>query len=139
MTPAICGHGRDNLIWALKLWATITSGGVAMYAAGTGRGKVAKSNAFGDVNDPAKLAELLAEAAQLVGLDMSPNASLPNYDWTRFRVYPNHHGTITLEDFDQLNPQELTLQQARSIVLRILELPKGATPDDAVKALTNAS
>jgi hypothetical protein len=135
MTPTICGHEREALIWALGWHTTHAIPPNDISWPEWARGE----RALQATNDPAKLAELLAEASIAAGLDMSPNASLPNYDWTRFRVYPNHNGNIALDDLDQLNPNDLTLSQARAALLRILELPEGSTVDDAVKALSDVS
>jgi hypothetical protein len=138
MTPTICGHERGALVIALRLIAMAPDERHYIACVLAHPQSTMKAE-FGALADPTKLAELLAEASIAAGLDMSPNASLPNYDWTRFRVYPNHNGNIALDDLDQLNPNDLTLSQARAALLRILELPEGSTVDDAVKALSDVS
>ena len=67
MDQMICGHERDVLIWALTDAKRRSAGSVA-----TLKGLRLKNNyqqAIVDVNDPAKLAEMLVEVGRRLGFD----------------------------------------------------------------------
>ena len=125
----LCGHDRDVLRWALELWATVTNGGMVVYSAGTGGAKVAKANAFGDANDPAKLAEMLAARGRELGLvvgsyhasELVIKAPSP-LGKTRRNFIWCYSGKLGSEVFDH----DLSMPQARAILLQWLQLPDGA-------------
>ena len=143
MTPTICGHERDALIWALRYWAWDARRAELLLQYPDG-GDTLLVSAARDANDPAKLAELLAEALREHGV---------NADSFRYGTEHAHgsvfvriwHGfangmiQVSLGEALRSHARMLTLFQARTALLRILELPQDTTADDAVKVLTDAS
>ena len=124
----LCGHDRDVLRWALELWATVTNGGMVVYSAGTGGAKVAKANAFGDANDPAKLAEMLAARGRELGLAFWHGPNEPREPSPTDYVLYVIDGIIRL--YSPLSPKawqrHYAIAQTRTILLQWLQLPDGA-------------
>ncbi len=116
MTSTICGHEREALIWACRF---VDSHEVIHCR----KWEPAEHEACLDVCNPATLAGLLSSALALFGV--------------------GSYGKLTDEGmpvvFLWLAETEACpfagMPQARSVLLRILELPEGATAEDAVKAL----
>ena len=124
----LCGHDRDVLRWALELWATVTNGGMVVYSAGTGGAKVAKANAFGDANDPAKLAEMLAARGRELGLSI---AIYDNHRRFRMSGAPVVYALLIVANGFSIMDRDrwgwdFDMPQARAILLQWLQLPDGA-------------
>lgn len=74
MSATICGHERDVLIWALKLWSTSPNFAANLVdIRDDEKGpnwSATRHAALVATNDPAKLAELMASALRARGLDV---------------------------------------------------------------------
>ncbi len=151
MTPTICGHRRDVLIAQLRCmtangetglrfashaWKILDTGDTATQEATAHEFKAT----FDALNDPAKLAELLAVAMA----DRGVNAEFYKYGVEHahgsvfvriWHGFANGMIQVSLGETLRSLARMITLSQARATLLRILELPEGATAEDAVKAL----
>jgi hypothetical protein len=114
------GHERETLLWALRAgeWPAFNW---------ADRGLQAKWDAHEAVTDPAKLAELLAEALRERGIVA---ASLSR-DGRCIIAFVDTQGNTRRREPD--------LPQARALLLRILTLPDGATAEDATRAISGDS
>ncbi len=129
MDKTICGHDRDALIWALE------------HADATGDHHVSGDPmpyaiACGEVLDPGKLAEMLAERGRQLGLGFwhgpnEPREPLPT-DYVLYVI----DGVIRL--YSPLSPKawqrQHTMAQARAVFLAWLQLPD-STREEAEKVL----
>ena len=126
MDKMICGHERDVLIWALTDAKRRSAGSVA-----TLKGLRLKNNyqqAIVDVNDPAKLAEMLAARGRELGLGFWHGPNEPREPSPTDYVLYVIDGVIRL--YSPLSPKtwqrHYTITQARAILLQWLRLPDGA-------------
>ena len=134
MDQMICGHERDVLIWALTDAKRRSAGSVA-----TLKGLRQKNNyqqAIVDVNDPAKLAEMLAARGREIGLAFWHGPNEPREPSPTDYVLYVIDGVIRL--YSPLSPKtwqrHYTITQARTILLQWLQLPDGAR-EEAERAL----
>lgn len=95
-------------------------------------------------NDPAKLANLLAEALRRLGITVHDlNGGKLSYPVVELYDADNEvymdiwHSMSDVER--SANARVLAMPQARVALLRVLLLPEDSTAEDAVKALANAS
>lgn len=133
----LCGHKRDVLIWALtdpdplnnaerEKRVIVPIGGPIDI---TQCAVTPKQRAAACVLDPAKLAEMLAEALRERGVVVSTEEYDENADVDLW-VAASHIFWGTPWDQTGYPPNE-----AHTTLLRIVSLPDGATPADAIKAL----
>jgi hypothetical protein len=126
----ICGHERDVVrlgiqILALSDNATAYADQIERDHNATGRIK----SVTRDLDDPAKLAELLAEALRERGVGAGCYVTMNGVLLWEPRA-TNGHGRLLGNQQTQL-----TTPQARAALLRVLSLPEGATAEDAVKVV----
>ena len=126
MDKTICGHERRVLAWALTDAKRRSAGSVA-----TLKGLRLKNNyqqAIVDVNDPAKLAEMLAARGREIGLAFWHGPNEPREPSPTDYVLYVIDGVIRL--YSPLSPKtwqrHYTITQARAILLQWLRLPDGA-------------
>ena len=126
MDKMICGHERRVLAWALTDAKRRSAGSVA-----TLKGLRLKNNyqqAIVDVNDPAKLAEMLAARGREIGLAFWHGPNEPREPSPTDYVLYVIDGVIRL--YSPLSPKtwqrHYTITQARAILLQWLRLPDGA-------------
>jgi hypothetical protein len=143
----ICGHERDVVrlgiqILALSDNATVYADQIERDHNATGRIK----SVTRDLDDPAKLTELLAEALRERGVDVG---GAPPADRRPYNVF---HGAdlVGIVDWSRSNKATYSsafasgaatmwdMPQARVALLRVLSLPEGATADDAVREVEAA-
>jgi hypothetical protein len=125
MTNTICGHERDVLrlgiqVLALSDNATAYADQIERDQNASGRIKAATRALV----DPAKLAEILAERGRQLGLDASASVDHRYIEITITQQTPYKVSRTWWEPIE-----------ARALALRLLELPEGATAEDAMKAL----
>jgi hypothetical protein len=138
MTPTICGHERHILVWACRFVDSHEVGHCRKWEHGEHDAALA-------VYDPAKLAELLAEALRERGVTVLRFRE--NYDmpFLCVGIFPPSRTPIRVQFWGRFmrtveyDAAWFSMPQARSALLHILELPQNATADDTVKALSNAS
>jgi hypothetical protein len=137
MTPTICGHEREVLRLVLQIWSVP---GLRMGTVLT----EAQQRAHDDANDPANLAELLAEALRPFGLFVlvfpygaraTVAQTLPDNAVIIYHSEING-GMVEVYPPNASRSRPHAMPKARAVLLRILELPQDATAEDAVKALT---
>jgi hypothetical protein len=140
----IGGHERGVVVMALRLIAMAPDEqyyfDCVLRCTGTTTGMRV---AFAGVSDPAKLAELLAEALMERGVDVG---GAPPADRRPYNVF---HGAdlVGIVDWSRSNKATYSsafasgaatmwdMPQARAALLRVLSLPEGATAEDARKAV----
>jgi DNA-binding NtrC family response regulator len=124
----ICGHELGTLQWALSTFDPDDG----LPSCGC---ESAKCQAQLVVDDPAKLAELLAEALRERGVDV-PGPSEQTF-WAQLVIQPRRTEGVIEIDMPEDGPSfTLDMPQARAALLRVLSLPEGATAEDAVKAVS---
>lgn len=136
MTPTICGHERDVLIWALTKLNSPTMGQTYMRLANGGKpiepGHDAKYAALQASIDPAKLAAIMAEALRERGIEarMQLPANM-SFELAAFGIIdPSIGGMVEWSGCCYFRFHEF-----RAAILRVLTLPDGATAAGAMKAL----
>jgi hypothetical protein len=138
----ICGHEREKLIWALHIRCAEDDSvlGVPPYPMHNQPMSVQRADA--DLADPAKLAELLAEALRERGVDASVflygvDRADGGEDVRIWRGYVNGQIQVSVgRSVRSSHSRMFTLAEFRAALLRVLSLPDGATAEDAVKVVS---
>lgn len=147
MTSTLCGHEREALISALRLFIEADRRGDNTRAshAVTSQWSADLRPIARDLDDPAKLAELMAAGYQKCGfwafvaaegVWSPPDAHMGPYFQINWRVRQGHILVSLLSAGRALAPaSEYTLPQARAALLRLMQLPEGTPEPDVLRAL----
>jgi hypothetical protein len=127
----ICGHDRETLQWAMESWIAIDKGNIAVYAYGTKRCRPSRSRAFDDLNDPAKLAAIIAELLRGCGVNAASYPSKFNWDAsgysTDWGIYWDtmivRDGRMMIVHCMLIRMRELTMPQSRTFAIALLDAP----------------
>jgi hypothetical protein len=120
----ICGHERDVLIWALGCeYDDLSSCGC----------ESPKCQAQLAIDDPVKLAALIAEVGMSLGLSIRLRLLVGDGEWPDFEIlyFPNEYAPTVqpkLGFYDRTMGKnwDVGMERARSILLQWLRLPNGA-------------
>lgn len=149
MTNPICGHGRDVLIWALRLAEAMPrTAQTSFRPPDPTPEELARMHAVDDVHDPGKLAAMMAGELQRFGYSLPPpprnNQPEPECPNCGFRVNGfAPHGFKPRIDIEWRLPsgrgsRVLFIPAARNIFLQWLQLSDGAH-EEALRVLQGAS
>lgn len=131
LPDTIGGHSREALIWALKTKIALQSGWIPFTMGGRISPHESQNDALKAVCDPAKLAEL--GRAELIRRGVSADKE------HHADAVIAHNGSLREPGIDVSimgdAEREYTLPEFRAALLRVLELPGGATLADVTKAL----